>query len=419
MKKYLTLLCALTLATTAWAEGAPVGVPTDPLAPNLTFRQLGEDKKSLLEEATGTNVTAPTNSLWQPIGETTQAQSFVVDASPVTSSRADARATGQFGALAAPEGKVVKQLAFDGWIVTSPLPYDEGLIVATENSLTRLNPNEGDVIWSLDLNGRVAPMALSGQRLFLATDAGEVMGIDAVSGKLLWRVQDENLVYRAGVAVADGRVFVGDMTKTLRALDARNGAELWTKKLSRGLTATPLVAEGLLLVGQNDTTFEALDPATGKTVFSGGTSAGIYHSATSKDGVVYFAGDDGVVKATKIDKVIPLWQSTALGSPVSSPLPSGKRVFIATTDGTIYCLDAATGKALTKTHVGAPLATEPVLVNDELLALADGNGTVHLIWFDENRAEKVTLESGGSDASPVAALGSLWVPSGRMLVEIR
>lgn len=417
-----SLLCTLCLlvAVPALAD-TPEGVPTDPLAPNLTFRQLGEDRKSLLEEATGVKLAPPQGwSTVTPQENVTKAPTVQAPAAAggaTVSPRADARATGAFDSFT-PAGRVIKQLAFDGVVVAAPLPLGRDLVVATDSALTRVDPVDGSTRWSIKLNGRAAPMVASGNRVYVATDTGSLLCLDGATGNELWRHDDENRSYKAGLALLDGRLFAADLNKNLTAYDAASGRELWSKKASRGFTAAPMVFGNLLLVGYNNTTFEALNPQTGAKVFSGGAGGAIYHSPTGDNGVVYYAGDDGVIKAVRTEKVIPLWQSAPLGPLTSSPIPAGDRVYAVSGEGIVWALNAKTGRPELKSDLGGPVATEPVLTGNTLV-VADGNGLVHLLPLNsKGKAAVLQLKTPG-EASPIAAFGSLWVPAGNMIVEVQ
>lgn len=72
--------------------------------------------------------------------------------------------------------------------------------------------------------------------MYLSTAWSKVMAVDAASGAVLWRYEPEvdgakgahaccDVVNR-GVAVWEGRVFVGTIDGRLVALDAATGAEL-------------------------------------------------------------------------------------------------------------------------------------------------------------------------------------------------
>lgn len=84
-----------------------------------------------------------------------------------------------------------------------------------------------------------------GRTVFLSLPFNDVVALDAVTGKLLWRYthprkKDYPLCCgpaNRGVAVADGRVFIGTVDARLVALDARSGKVLWDVEVADGDSA--------------------------------------------------------------------------------------------------------------------------------------------------------------------------------------
>lgn len=120
------------------------------------------------------------------------------------------------------------------------------------------------------LGGVETPMAYSGGRLFvpivnlcsegsatgyqdLATvdptaGSGELVALDAASGRRVWRRVLPQPVF--GCATADdGVVFTATFDGRVYAFDASGGATLWTARTQAGINACPAVAGDLLLVG--------------------------------------------------------------------------------------------------------------------------------------------------------------------------
>jgi PQQ-dependent dehydrogenase (methanol/ethanol family) len=112
-----------------------------------------------------------------------------------------------------------------------------------------------------------------------------VAALDAKSGKLLWQydpqVPREQLVrgccdaVNRGVAVYEGRVFVGVYDGRLEALDAKSGKLLWStvtvdQSKPYTITGAPRVVKGKVLIGNGGAEFgvrgyvSAYDAATGK-----------------------------------------------------------------------------------------------------------------------------------------------------------
>ncbi len=121
--------------------------------------------------------------------------------------------------------------------------------------------------WSFDLDtarGQEAtPIVVDGV-MYVSTAWSMVKAFDAVSGKLLWsydpKVPRELLVnvccdaVNRGVAVYNGKVFVGTIAGHLVALNADTGAVVWDKKTTPDgspmtITGAPRIVKGKVLIG--------------------------------------------------------------------------------------------------------------------------------------------------------------------------
>jgi quinohemoprotein ethanol dehydrogenase len=142
--------------------------------------------------------------------------------------------------------------------------------------------------WFLDINsgmGIVAePIVVDGV-IYVSAPLSVVYAVDAASGKLLWRFdprirlnQAINGSYSArtngGVAVWNGKVYVGTGDCRLVAVDATSGRQLWEvavcDETQTGITGAPHVAKGKILMGYNGSddgvrgSLVAYDAETGK-----------------------------------------------------------------------------------------------------------------------------------------------------------
>lgn len=142
--------------------------------------------------------------------------------------------------------------------------------------------------WFLDIDsgmGIVAePIVVDGV-IYVSAPLSVVYAVDAASGKLLWKFdprirlnQAINGSYSArtngGVAVWNGKVYVGTGDCRLVAVDAASGRQLWEAAVcdatQTGITGAPHVAKGKILMGYNGSddgvrgSLVAYDAETGK-----------------------------------------------------------------------------------------------------------------------------------------------------------
>jgi len=123
--------------------------------------------------------------------------------------------------------------------------------------------------WYLDIEGGMGvvsePLVVDGV-IYFSAPLSKVFAVDAASGKLLWKFDPEvrlnlslNGSYSArtngGVAVWNGKVYVGTGDCRLVAIDAATAKQVWEAKvcepLQTGITGAPHVAKGKILMGFN------------------------------------------------------------------------------------------------------------------------------------------------------------------------
>lgn len=214
--------------------------------------------------------------------------------------------------------------------------------------------------------GHSSPL-LVGDRLYVFARAGEeevLMGLDATSGKEIWR-SAQKVAYEMNPAARDhgkgpkstpvfsnNRVCTLGISGHLSCHDARTGKVLWRKDFSGqypntsplyGTAMSPVIEKNLLMAhvgGQDKGALTAFDLETGKVVWS-----------YAQDGPAY-------------------------SSPVVADL-AGVRQVVTFTQKELIGVEAATGKLLwklpAKTHYDTNSVT-PILYKETLIFSAEGQG---------------------------------------------
>jgi hypothetical protein len=134
---------------------------------------------------------------------------------------------------------------------------------AQVGQLMKLDPTKpkDPIVWSLPiaerggdgLGGVWATPALYGDMLYEATNYGDLLGIDRISGEVAWRIHLEGPTWSSPVPV-DGVLLQGDCGGVLHAFDIsgdphREPPELWALKLDGCIESTPSVLRGMIWVG--------------------------------------------------------------------------------------------------------------------------------------------------------------------------
>ncbi|WUL62540.1 PQQ-binding-like beta-propeller repeat protein [Streptomyces sp. NBC_00344] len=221
-----------------------------------------------------------------------------------------------------------------------------------------------DVAWA---------MAASGGRIH-ASDGPTLYALDGADGSDLWRLTTDAWVY--SLQVDRGTVVTGTRGGGVQAWEASNGEKLW--EIAGAQTdfetpeAGPAVHDDTAYVWK-DARLLALDPRTGAERWSypvGDAAAcgGVPVRITSaEDGCVYVAAGTRVLSIDRASGRVR-WHFEApavfLSAPafVPGPAVAGGGVYLADYLGTVYALDATTGKDRWRIATESRQSVHPVLV---------------------------------------------------------
>jgi len=101
--------------------------------------------------------------------------------------------------------------------------------------------------------------------LYVATNYGDLLGLDRGSGKVLWRIHVAGPTWGSPVVV-DGVLLEGDCSGLLHAFDVsrqrRRPRELWRLRLGGCVEATPAVFDGVIWIGTRGGAMYAIGDAS-------------------------------------------------------------------------------------------------------------------------------------------------------------
>lgn len=154
--------------------------------------------------------------------------------------------------------------------------------------ITDKNIHDLGLAWWLDIDSPMGmtaePIVVDG-RIYVTDSLSRVYAVDSLSGQLLWKFDPKIALgtstqnsYSArvnrGVAVWNGKVYVGTGDCRLFAIDAGSGQRLWASRIcdpaQTGTTGAPHVAKGKIFIGYNGSdddvrgSLVAFDAETGK-----------------------------------------------------------------------------------------------------------------------------------------------------------
>jgi quinohemoprotein ethanol dehydrogenase len=168
-----------------------------------------------------------------------------------------------------PSADALMQLPTNSWLTNGGNLYNQRYSPLTQ--ITTKNVSKLKGVWRARLNGSGVGPPFSGEAqpivhdgvIYVITGADDVFAIDVESGEFLW-------IYKSGldptistvccswtsrgVALGDGKIFIGRLDGQLVAIDLKTGKQVWAVQAERWqdgftITSAPLYYEGKIITG--------------------------------------------------------------------------------------------------------------------------------------------------------------------------
>jgi outer membrane protein assembly factor BamB len=239
------------------------------------------------------------------------------------------------------------------------------------------------------------PPVLGYGHLFIETNDGRLLAIEARRGKVVWSLPTGRCA-AASPALSRFTVYAVFLNKPpcnasgdqldglLVALRTRDGKERWRFSLGPSETS-PLVAEGRVYVGDWRGKIYALDEHTGRLLWTYETGGAVKGALAYAAGRVFAGSYDHHVYCLDAKTGRRIWQGSAQqrlgpqGTFYSTPALSYGRVYIGSTDRKVYSFGASTGKVRWSQSTGDYVYSSPAVWRQLVLI---GSHDKHLYAFD-------------------------------------
>ena len=215
------------------------------------------------------------------------------------------------------------------------------------------------------------PLAADGV-LYYTGSYSRTFALDGATGKLIWSFLPElddatvsrqtHSPYTRGLALGEGKAFVGSVDGRLFALDAKTGKLLWetklidSAKLTVGFTGAPIYANGTVIIGAQGGEWPyrgpifGVDAATGKKKWEFDTTSGTDEAKKTWGNDTWrVGGGGGWMPGTYDAATNTVWWGTANPAPLydwSGPdfMTTGARPGLNLYTTSVIALDPDTGK---------------------------------------------------------------------------
>jgi len=237
-----------------------------------------------------------------------------------------------------------------------PLLIGDRLVIPTDadpnGHVYSFNVASGELQWKLAFEKGVATSPLLvGDCVVAVTAVGEVVAIDAKSGKVVWRKAPagalQSLTSIPSPAAAGTRIFVADNTDKIFALDATTGATVWRGTLAARPNTALVVVGSSVVVGTADGYLNWIASDSGKVRKRMRLEEGRPYGTPILASPLLFvlaAGTKGNLLALDAESGAVRWkQETPKEWTTYRPLVAGANVIVGDEDKNLCAFDRASG----------------------------------------------------------------------------
>jgi outer membrane protein assembly factor BamB len=258
------------------------------------------------------------------------------------------------------------------------------------------------------------PPVLAHNTLYMVTNKGTAVAMNAKTGKVRWRRYVGSLS-AASPAWWNDRLFVVTLDGRVTSLRAKNGKVVWRKNIPSRTESSPYVRNGRLYFGSEDGTIYALRATNGRTIWTYGAAGAVKAALAYSDGKLYFGAYGGTAYAIRASNGKLVWSTSTAGLSLgrsgnfySTPAVAFGRVYMGNTDGRVYSFTARSGETAwtksTGSYVYSGPAAAPVRGRGPTVFIGSYTGRFYALDA-RSGAERWSFQSPGRISGAVSVIG--------------
>jgi outer membrane protein assembly factor BamB len=281
------------------------------------------------------------------------------------------------------------------------------------------------VRWNWDANVLLEfPPIIVGDRLFVTRNDGEVVALNRLTGKALWR-RDMGYLAAASPAYGEKKIVVTILERTkgsagrVAALWAKTGKVAWSKSLPSRSESSPIIVDHHVYFGtENGDVYSMRLNDGGSVAWKFHAGGAVKGGLALSEGKLYFGTYGGQVYALAQHSGKQVWHTgtsganfgLSAGNFYATPAVAYGRVYIGNTDGNMYSFSQENGKLAWRRGTGSYVYASPAVAS-----VPGGKPTVYFGSYDgtfyaldaRSGSTRWTFADGGKISGAATVVGSL------------
>jgi outer membrane protein assembly factor BamB len=296
--------------------------------------------------------------------------------------------------------------------------------VHDKHNLASASPvTDGQLVFAVFGSGQVAAVDVNGKPVWTRH-----LGKEYSPWNINWGNGSSPILYRNSLIIV---CYHGPASYVI-ALDTRTGKQLWKTDKARGVLSysTPLVVpgpQGDELVVNSSLGIEAFDPATGRELWHFNEPSQFpIPVAMHHDGVIYLSRGyrSGPYAALRpggrgdISKSHVVWHVPTGAPYISSLVHYNGLIYMAGDVGVVTCVDAKTGERVWRERLGGVYTASPVAADGKVYLLSESGETIVLRAGRKPDVLARNTINGRLLASPAISGGRLFIRTDDQVVAV-
>lgn len=161
-------------------------------------------------------------------------------------------------------GKVHDNILIKGKCTTEIIKLKDGIVLLTEEGNLYKFDFIGNKIWKyISEDYSLSSPASNGKLILWGNTKGEIVAVDAESGKFLYKNKITNR-FEAGITISGDDAFIGDAQGNIFSVNINNGAVNWKFKTSGKIKSLPVYNSNTVFVGNLDGKVYSINKSNGR-----------------------------------------------------------------------------------------------------------------------------------------------------------